>query len=86
MLDNMDVIFDDTLFRAPQANQEPAEGRQAPRKVKEEQRWRWEPPCCTCCRMVIIALFQDFVIFLDLINYNLIATLTDRSFDICMRE
>ena len=34
----MDAISNDTLFRASLANQEPAEGRQACRKVKEEQR------------------------------------------------
>jgi len=34
----MDVTSNDTLFRASLANQEPAEGRQACRKVKEEQR------------------------------------------------
>ena len=82
----MDVYSTRMLSRACPASHEPTEGHRGCSKVREEEWWRWEPLGCTCCSLAIIALFWDLVIFLDLINYNLFATLTDRSFDICMRE
>ena len=61
----MDMTTNKMLSRASPASQEPTEGRRGCRKVREEEWWRWEPLGCSYCRMAIIALFWDLVIFLD---------------------